>query len=110
MDQRKTLKKLKQIAKEFAKELEKEIKVEKIILFGSFAKGKAKKDSDLDLLIISPNFKKMDLWKRIDILARARKNYEFPMDYFGLTPKEYQTASPLTVLGEVKETGKTIFP
>lgn len=110
MDKRKTYKTIKEVATEFAKELQKKIKVERIILFGSFAKGKAKKDSDLDLLIISRSFEKMNPWQRIDVLAKARKNYEFPMDYFGITPKEYEKASPLTILGEIKETGRVVFP
>ncbi len=37
-----------------SKRLKKEYHAEKIILFGSYATGKAKKDSDVDLFIIAP--------------------------------------------------------
>ncbi|MHC1610212.1 MAG: nucleotidyltransferase domain-containing protein [Candidatus Methanospirareceae archaeon] len=44
-----------EIAKEFAKSLK---DVEKIILFGSVARGEDKGDSDVDILIISRNKQK----------------------------------------------------
>lgn len=34
------------------------VAVERGIIFGSFAKGNAKKDSDIDLCVVSPNFGK----------------------------------------------------
>ncbi|HHT9121064.1 MAG TPA: nucleotidyltransferase domain-containing protein [Candidatus Hypogeohydataceae bacterium YC41] len=48
------------------------IKVKKIILFGSYASGKAREDSDIDLVVISNNFRDMDLWERLCLLGRAR--------------------------------------
>lgn len=44
-------------AKQFIESLSKtDIKVNKAYLFGSYAKGKAKKDSDIDVCIISSSF------------------------------------------------------
>lgn len=44
-------------AKKFVKSLSKTgIKVNKAYLFGSYAKGGAKKDSDIDVCVISPSF------------------------------------------------------
>lgn len=49
----------KQKARLFIKNLSKAgIKVNKAFLFGSYAKGKAKKDSDIDVCVISPSFSK----------------------------------------------------
>lgn len=42
--------------KKYSAELRKQIKFKKIILFGSFAKGTAHKDSDIDIAIIVDNF------------------------------------------------------
>ncbi len=58
------LKKIKNTILEIANELN--IKVDNIILFGSRARGDAKEDSDLDLLIIT---KKVDTHK-------TRRNFE----------------------------------
>lgn len=57
-----------EIAKEFAKSLK---DVEKIILFGSVARGEDKGDSDVDILIISRNKQKTKdkvIRKAMDIL------------------------------------------
>lgn len=49
----------KEKAKQFVKSLSKTgIRVNKAYLFGSYAKGAAKKDSDIDICIVSPSFGK----------------------------------------------------
>lgn len=51
--------KAKEKAKQFVKSLSKtDIKVSKAYLFGSYAIGKAKKDSDIDVCVVSPSFSK----------------------------------------------------
>ncbi len=40
--------------KTISQRLKKEYKAERVILFGSYAKGKATEDSDIDILIIAP--------------------------------------------------------
>jgi len=100
MAQKTNYPKVEKIVKEFAKELQKYIPVQKAILFGSFAKGHPREDSDIDIVFISPKFKGVDGLERFDIIAKARKNYEYPIDYFGLTPEEYENASYQTTIGE----------
>lgn len=48
------------------------INVKKIILYGSHATRKAREDSDIDLVIVSDDFKNMDTWERMCLLGRAR--------------------------------------
>ncbi len=49
----------KEKARKFIKSLSKSgIKVNKAYLFGSYAIGKAKKDSDIDVCVVSPSFGK----------------------------------------------------
>ena len=93
-------------------DLAKKIKIEKAILFGSAARGKIGKNSDIDLLIISPSFANLPDDQRFDLLYTARKNevtQATPMDIFGLTPKEYSKAGILSITAEIKETGKEVF-
>ena len=64
----------KQLAIDFARNL-KHPKIEKIILFGSVARGEDKEDSDIDLLIITNSENIKDLKKEVsnktwDILLR----------------------------------------
>lgn len=104
-------KRVKKVIKLYQKDLEKKVSIKKIILFGSYAKGKVNKDSDIDLVVLSDDFAKMNPDRRLDLLQRERRNpqtWKFAMDIFGYTPEEYAQASSLTTLGEIKETGIVI--
>jgi len=103
---------IKKVIKTYLKELSKTIKIERVILFGSACEGILDKDGDIDLLIISSSFAKMPAQQRFDLLYTARKSkitQTTPMDIFALTPKEYEKASPLSITGEIKETGQEVF-
>lgn len=106
------IKKVKPIINFYLKELRKNIRPQKVIVFGSYAKGIATSDSDLDLVIISRDFAHRSFDERYSLLSQARLHPEtrkIAMDIFGYTPEEFNSASPLTTLGEVKETGITVF-
>lgn len=47
------------------------IAVERALLFGSQARGNARKDSDFDLIVISPDFVEIPSWRRWEILGKA---------------------------------------
>lgn len=82
------------------------IKVKKIILCGSYAKGKTKEDSDIDLVVVSDDFKTMDLWERLCLLGRARIGISKPMEILGITEEEFIKEHKGTFIGdEVKSNG-----
>lgn len=68
-------KEIKRIAREYKKELEKAgYAVKKIMLFGSYSKGTIHDWSDVDFLVISPNFDtKNDFDERVKINVIANK-------------------------------------
>lgn len=106
------IKKVKPIIDLYLKDLKKVVRPQKVIVFGSYAKGKATPESDLDLVVISQDFADFSLDERFSLLFQARrhpKTRKIAMDIFGYTPKEFNSASLLTTLGEVKETGVTVF-
>lgn len=56
----------------FKKALTKQgIKADRIILFGSQAQGTASENSDIDVVVISSNFKGLNFMQRCEILGRA---------------------------------------
>jgi len=86
------------------------IEVEKVILFGSLVRGKQKRWSDIDLAVVSDNFRKMDFHKRLvflGMLAWQAKATE--IEALGYTKDEYKKATKLDFLGEIKRTGKVIY-
>ena len=73
----------------FKKAVEKDFPIERLILFGSQATGKATKDSDIDLVIVSQKFLKLDF------IERGVKMYDYwdlsyPMDFLCYTPEEFK--------------------
>jgi predicted nucleotidyltransferase len=64
----------------------------KIMLFGSQAKGKATKDSDIDVVIISADFRNKDILERAamtkDAEIKTLRKFMIPLDIVTLTPEE----------------------
>lgn len=78
----------------FKSALEKEqVRVQKVILYGSWAKGNAYDDSDIDLVVISDSFKGKDYWERIDILSKAIYQVFAPIEAVALTQEEWNNKS-----------------
>lgn len=65
-------------------------KIEKIILFGSYARGDNNKTSDIDIILISQDFVKLDYWKRIDLISEIIYEIFQPLDVFLYTPAEWE--------------------
>lgn len=94
--------------KMFKKELTRDFPVEKIILFGSMVKGKVHKDSDVDLIVVSPRFRDMGFFKR-GAAMYDHWNIRRPVDFLCYTPKEFNRLSKgVTIVREAIRTGKEI--
>lgn len=105
----KTRQKIKKIVGEYKSMLfDLGIRAERVILFGSFAKGNHKQGSDIDLVVISNDFKKLNLRERLEILGVAAARIMKPIEAKGYTLKEIQNASPASFLQEVLVTGVRI--
>jgi predicted nucleotidyltransferase len=83
------------IIQKFKKALEVNIRVEQLILFGSYASGTAREDSDIDLVVISPSFSGKTYWERIDILAEAIYEVFAPIEASAFTPDEWKSKKSL---------------
>jgi len=75
--------------KKFISKVKLELKPEKIILFGSRAKGDYWKRSDYDFIIVSPKFKGMYWLKRISKVIRLWDALA-DIDVLAYTPKEFE--------------------
>ncbi len=64
------------------------IKVSQIILYGSYARNRAKEYSDIDIAVVSADFKKLDLFERQEILSKAHHKFNEPIEPIGLTPEQ----------------------
>lgn len=99
-------KKVKVAVKNYIKELKEDrLPIQKVILYGSYAKGRASKWSDIDICVISQAFRKKDaleyLWK-----MKTKKDIKAMISPVGFHPKDFIDESPL--VWEIKKTGKEI--
>ncbi len=94
---------------EISMKIVKNINPEKIILFGSYAKGNYSEDSDLDLIIV----KQSDLPKHKRGIEIRRLFYGFliPMDLKIYTPEEFENElkNKYSFLNSAIKDSKTIY-
>jgi predicted nucleotidyltransferase len=82
---------------------------EKIILFGSYARGTTTRDSDIDLLIVmNVEGSLRGKTNEIDLLLADRT---VPMDLLVVTPKQYERQKELigTVVRQAVREGRVIY-
>lgn len=104
---------IKKLIREYLKCFPSNIKVKGVFIFGSQVRGKTHKGSDVDLIIISPNFKKIPFIKRLELLSHFRQaeiTRSVPMDIFGYTPEEFKEIDKESIImREAKKEGKMIY-
>ena len=88
----------------FAERVRSEIGAEHVYLFGSHATGRARPDSDYDLIVVADSFDSVPLQRRgmglRDLFYEVGGNA--PMDLICLTPKELEAArTRITLVAEV---------
>jgi len=93
------------------------LNIYKIILFGSYARGTATEDSDIDLVVILDSDEMSQLFN--DRMARRRPvsrslleiNRQYPMDIIVYTKAEYEYLKGRedSFIQEIEETGRELF-
>ncbi len=92
------------------KRLKKNIRLDRVILFGSRSRGDWLQDSDVDLLLVSPDFKGIHFTKRAESILRLWDGKTRP-EPICLTPEEYQERKEkITVVREAARHGVTVYP
>ncbi len=101
--------KVREIVKEYTKTLKHlGINVERVVLYGSFAKGNQREDSDIDVVIVSRDFQNMDLRERLEVLGIAAARIMKPIEAKGYTPEEVKMPREASFLKEILEVGISI--
>ncbi|MEI7961292.1 MAG: nucleotidyltransferase domain-containing protein [archaeon] len=98
-----------EIVKNFKKKAEKIINLQKLVFFGSRAKGIFSEESDFDLLLVSKDFENQPFYKRpVELYLNWKEAY--PLELMCYTPEELKRKSqnPLSLVSEALKTGITI--
>lgn len=103
-------KKINKEIKQYILRLKKAIDPEKVILFGSFARGEATKWSDIDLLVVA-HFSKINFDKRFDVLYDLHDGLvkDHDIHTYGITPREFNSVKEWSILNDVKKEGIILY-
>jgi len=83
------------------------IKLQRIVLYGSYATGANKKGSDIDVVVISRDFARMSYWERIDLLADVLYEIFAPVEAVAMTPDEWERGN--SFVADVARKGETLY-
>ena len=98
-----------EVIEEMGEEIAKAFKPDKIILFGSYARGESTEQSDVDLLIIAESIEPPP--KRSVPIYRLLRKYHVPVDVMVRTPdemKKYESL-PFSFLQTACREGVTLY-
>ncbi len=88
------------------------LSISKLILFGSQSKGKVTEESDVDVIIISSDFKNKNIFQRAELTKKAEimtiKKFLIPFDIITMTPEEFKFGKNITA-AYAKEEGQVIY-
>jgi len=88
------------------------VRISRMVLFGSYARGEADEHSDIDIAVISDDFKDMNLLERLEFIgtALAKARIMEPVEVRAYTEEEFASKGKGTFVGdEVKAKGVEIL-
>jgi predicted nucleotidyltransferase len=90
----------------------KRIGIDKIIIFGSFARGVRKKEGDIDVIIVSRDLEGKDVFEKValmsDVHVELVKKLKKPFDIRYYSDKEWDSAHSL-IINTAKQEGEIIY-
>jgi predicted nucleotidyltransferase len=95
------------VIRQFARQVAERFQPEKIILFGSYARGTPHADSDVDILVIMPARNQLDQAVKIELACDP----PFPLDIIVRTPHnmQWRLAEGDSFLREIVSKGKVLY-
>jgi predicted nucleotidyltransferase len=94
---------------QFLQAVSQDIQIDQLILFGSYLEGNAGPDSDIDVVVVSENFRTIDPFDRSRLLDKAAGDIAPEIQAWGFTPEELEAADELTTLGYARTAGVRII-
>lgn len=84
------------------------IPVEKAVLYGSFAREEQTKDSDIDLLVLSPLFDRMKEGKVVDLLWRLTRRVDNRIEPIAVGTREFEEDESSPLIGVARRDGLVV--
>jgi acid stress-induced BolA-like protein IbaG/YrbA len=86
------------------------VRISQLILFGSHARGAANDESDVDVLVVSEDFRDKNIFERARLIGgperAAIRRFQVPLDIILMTPEEFNNGASL--LAQAARTGMVL--
>ena len=74
------------------------LRVEKLVLYGSYFTGTYHEGSDIDLVVISRDFKGKGFLERVEMMLEALCEIFKPIEAYPMTPEEFENGNSMIAL------------
>jgi predicted nucleotidyltransferase len=95
---------------DFVERLKRAVRVDMVVLFGSYASHTAGEGSDIDLAVFSRDFEGISTWERQEAIARATVGRAYRISPIAFSMEEYRKHDRHSFVAEVLRTGKMVYP
>ena len=101
---KKISKKVKKSVQAYVAELKRDIDIDRVVIFGSQARGTASPRSDIDVAIIS-DFFDSNKYNYSYLFQKLWKVKNSNIDPVGYSPRDYRAKTPSPLLSEIRQNG-----
>ena len=84
------------------------VPAEKAVIYGSFARGEQTKDSDIDVLVLSPLFDRLKESKMLDLLWRLTRQVDIRIEPIAVGVREFEENDDSPLLGIARRDGVVV--
>lgn len=105
----KTTSTIEKICQEAVEYLSRYIRLNRVILYGSYVSSGFRKDSDIDIAVISEDLEKMSVLKKIELFANVALAVDSRVEIKGFGKKEFLNPEKTSLLEVIKKEGKVIL-
>ncbi len=73
------------------------ITIQKLVLYGSRSRDPLDHFSDIDLVIVSPDFREKDYWERVQMISPLIPRSAYAVEPLLVTPQEWEEQASLII-------------
>ncbi len=100
---------IERIISSFVALLSRAVRVEAVILYGSYVNGSPDEWSDIDIAVISPDFEGLAMWESQRVISRATAGRDANLAPIGYPSSEYHNPGRHSFLREIIRTGRVVY-
>ncbi len=99
-----------QVVQRYVASLKKDFRISQAYLFGSYARGTAREESDIDVALVSEDFRNTSEMDLLGYLSQKTIPVNTALEVLAFTPEEMEHPDPRTLPYHVKTFGIPITP